>query len=122
MPRQNPRWGWKPEGLAHAPERPYSEDDVLRMANILDVSDSVEIAKFSSDLQNHSRFYLVAKGDFDKSPRPTEIRAALKILKDRLEAVRSILDQLDHSTRHHLDRKSRAEAVRAMKRPRTNRR
>ncbi len=74
MPSPDPRWGWKPKGLAHAPERPYSDDDVLRMANILGLSDSAEIPKLASELQDQGRFYLVAKSDFDKSPRPAEIR------------------------------------------------
>ena len=110
MPSSNPRWGWKPKGLAHARERPYSDDDVLRMANILGVSDTAKIPKLASELQDHGRFYLVAKGDFDESPRPAEIRAALKVLEKRLEAVRSTLDRLDHSARHYLDRTSREEA------------
>ena len=109
MPSPDPRWGWRPKGLAKAPKRPYSEDDVLRMANILGISDSVEIAKLTSELQDNGHFYLVAKVDFDEGPRPNEIRAALESVRTQLQSIRSTFQKLDASSRHLLEVASRLE-------------
>ena len=107
MPRSKPRWGWRPKGLAKAPKRPYNEDDIIRMANILGLSDSVEIARLEAELQDHGYLYLVAKVNFNAGPRPVEMKAALKVLQRQLEAVQSTLDRLDLSSRNTLERTSR---------------